>query len=127
MNKFRMLAAGAAAALFVNLAGAQSGHQHGDGDHHPRANAPLMAFHELMEPLWHSPPGAETNARACRIADEIGRRAKAAAERPTADHAALVRSAKTLHESCNQRNEAEVTNELNRLHSIFHTLAGQAG
>lgn len=83
-----------------------------------------MAFHELMKPLWHGTPGPELNAKACAIADEIGARAKAAAIRPTRDHGALLSSAEVLQAACADKSEAATTGEIDRLHQIFHKLAG---
>ena len=95
-----------------------------NGNHHPTGNAPLMAFHDLMEPLWHAPPGKQTSARGCTQADEIIRRAKEAAVRPSPDHAALVNAAQTLKKNCTDQRLDEVQKGLDQLHGIFHRLAG---
>lgn len=95
-----------------------------DAGHHPRADAPLMAFHELMEPLWHAIPGPDTNARACRTAGEIVVRARAAAVRPTPDHGALIVAAEALTTACAGGEAARIGSELDRLHRLFHKLAG---
>lgn len=91
--------------------------------HHPTANEPLMAFHELMEPLWHAAPGKETNARACKLAGEIIVRAKAAATRPSPDHAALIQSAETLKRNCGDGGDPAITVTLDQLHGAFHRLS----
>lgn len=122
----RAASAGALAAAVVLAsapATAQSSAGHG-ADHHPRTDAPLAAFHELMEPLWHEPPGAAVNARACGVAAEIVSGARATALRPSPDHAALITSAQSLQRACAVHDEAAVGAELVRLHALFHRLAG---
>lgn len=83
-----------------------------------------MAFHELMEPLWHAGPGPETNTRVCRIAGEIVIRARAAALRPTSDHSALIVAAEALVAACADGDAARIGGELDHLHRLFHKLAG---
>lgn len=104
----------------------QSPEGHGPA-HHPAADQPLMAFHELMEPLWHAPPAPQVNARACAIADEVVLRARAAAVRPTHDNGALLGAARSLQQACAAHHEAQVGADLGRLHELFHKLAGAAG
>lgn len=118
-----------AALLAVMLSGSGLAQdRHGDGAphdaHHPTANAGLMAFHALMEPLWHAEPGKATNDRACQQADEVIVRAKAAALRPSTDHAALIRAAHALRKACDDGKEADVESVLALLHGVFHRLAG---
>ena len=120
--------AGALIAVFVlavSPAAAQSPADHG-ADHHPQADPPVIAFHELMEPLWRAPPGPETNARTCNLAGDIVSHAAAttAAAQPNPDRAALVASARTLQQACGERDAAAVTAELIRLHALFHRIAG---
>lgn len=113
----------AAFVLAVTPAVAQSSADHG-ADHHPLADSPVIAFHELMEPLWRAPPGPETNARTCDVAGEIVNRAAATTTQPNPDRAALVASARALQQACGERDAAAIGAELIRLHALFHRVAG---
>ncbi len=111
--------------LSATAASAQSdggGKSHA-GMHHPKASEAAIALHDLMEPLWHSAPGASRNAKACGITQEIKARVKAAASRPAPENAAMVRAAQALEEACAAKNEAGIGGEIDRMHQLFYKIA----
>lgn len=93
------------------------------GMHHPKASEAAVALHDLMEPLWHSAPGASRNARACGMTMAIKDRVRAAASRPAPENQAMVRAAQALEDACAAKNEAGIGEEIDRMHQLFYKIA----
>lgn len=93
------------------------------GMHHPKASEAAIALHDLMEPLWHSAPGASRNARACAMTTAIKDRVGAAASRAAPENSAMVRAAQVLEDACSAKNEAGIGQEIDRMHQLFYKIA----
>ena len=91
--------------------------------HHPKASEAAIALHDLMEPLWHFPPGTSRNAKACGITQAIKDRVKAAASRPAPENSAMVQAAQALEDACVARNETGIGDEIDRMHQLFYKIA----
>lgn len=108
------------------------GAAHGQDRHHQGIAGAVGAFHDLMEPLWHSAPGKALVASACGQSADILGRAKAVAAEPGGDpyRAAagkLQGSAEALRGACDRNDGPAVETELGRLHAYFHGLAATLG
>jgi hypothetical protein len=113
-----------ATAFLASAASAQHGQGESHaGSHHPKASAAAMALHDLMEPFWHSRPGAERAAKACASLDEIQQRVKAAATRPAPENAAIRKSAQGLEAACKLKNDTDANQEIDRMHQLFYKIA----
>lgn len=102
--------------------------EHGHHRHHHDVSRTLGAFHDLMEPLWHSRPGAMLVEQTCAVSTEIVGKADAIAAAPRGpdfSEAArgLQRSAQSLQQACERGNTGTVERELSALHAHFHRLA----
>lgn len=85
-----------------------------------RANDPVYAFYDLMEPLWNAPPGISRDGEACGVMAEIRTRVRAMAVRPTPENAAMLRSAASIEEACAAGQAQRVDQEIDRLSHLFY-------
>lgn len=97
----------------------------GDG-HHPAMAKATAAFHELMEPLWHMPPGTARAGRACANAMQMEKRLRAMTTEhgPKVVLGQMADSVKGLAGGCKASKNADIEKELEALHHQFHQLMG---
>ncbi len=130
------LAVGCVFSLVLGVAGAQQGPGHA---HHnfPR---PVMDFHQIMAPLWHSPPGDARRGATCAAAKDLLALAETAASAPVpeavaaADRgnwadavSALKAETGRLEPACSGGGAVPVDEALAGIHHAFHEVVALVG
>lgn len=90
-------------------------------DHHPMHHQfpkDVDAFHSVLAPIWHSPPGKERLQNACAKAGQMDNLAKGIR---SIDASQLVEAISVLKLKC-QGDRAEVDAALFDVHESFHRL-----
>ena len=119
-------------------AGGDEGEHHGEGHGEGHRDGPptLVAFHEVLAPVWHSDPGEGRRAASCAAVTEMRDAASAITgaaapeqlvgtpEEWAAAAGALASSVDDLGTTCEQTpDEAEA--QLTNVHHAFHALGEQ--
>lgn len=119
-------------------AGGEHGEHHGEGhgDRHRQGPPTLVAFHEVLAPVWHSDPGEGRGAAGCAAVTEMRDAASAITAAAAPEHlvgtpeewaaaaGALASAVQELGTICEQTpDEAEA--QLTRVHDAFHALGEQ--
>lgn len=117
----------------------------GEGEHHhgqhipPTMSPQMVAFHDVMRPLWHSEPGAARDGRTCEQAATLRARAGAVAEAPVPEAARareqgwrttaaqLVATSDALVAACGATPRGNVGDALAAVHTAFHGLIDHMG
>lgn len=101
---------------------------------HPALPATLNAFHDVLSPVWHTPPGANRIAAACAQAALLRARADALVTEPAPPEAAsklelwkarttvLASRVGTLGSACEVEGRPEVEATLVAVHEAYHEL-----
>jgi hypothetical protein len=94
--------------------------------HHPAMARATSAFHDLMEPLWHLPPGPARVGRACAEAGQMEKRLRAmtAEQGPKVVLGQMADTLGNLSAGCKTSKDVVVEKALETLHHQFHQLMG---
>jgi len=94
----------------------------------------MVAFHDVLRPLWHSDPGAERDRRTCTQSQLLRQRAEELANAPApaevqaranswmTSTAQLVATVQQLETTCRASAAVGVASALEAVHRAFHNL-----
>lgn len=109
--------------------------EHGGGMHH-ELTPELKGFHDVLQPLWHAPQGAQRIADTCASIEKLRMAADtvATATPPVAANAdtwtagtrALVTAVAGLEKECTEKDPGRFEAAFAKVHDAFHALMEQA-